>query len=611
MMFLPNFRAKSSLCLALGLCFGLLPACGGDPGSIPEKAPGAGSQALPSGAASADGELSEESEPAPSDLPKTLSVAEPLQALNNMALVEDYSEAVADRFVDFADKMRRRDFQAAREWVSADFVGHSIAGLPGAESRALPLEVTESIADVSSPTVVNRTGFLNSFRDLLSPWGRVESVIWKVKGAEFETGAKAWGRVHFRVTILGVRAAGGPVSTVVWGWGRVEKRKGNWQLTGFELESYSSKTRAQPIFKDVATSTGLAHAGIRFGKPGNKSFAWNGAAGGDVNGDGLWDLFVPSSPNNFLYIAEHNAAGELTYQDQAQARGVQQPAGGTGAVFFDFDNDGDQDLALADVGWESGGNRLRLWQNDGDGQFVERGEALGFDALTHGYTLVTFDADADGYLDLYVCNYGRVSVEPNNDWIQATNGTPDLFFHNQGGKGFVEASAAFGFGDTGWSYAAAAADHDNDGDVDLYVANDYGRNQLWINDGQGHFSDRAAELGVEDLGNGMGASVGDMNADGVLDLYVSNMSSTAGNRILKRLSQQDESMGHLFKMAQGNTVFIAGEASKAGFERREKKLGGVGASWAWTPALADLDLDGLLDVYCANGFVTGDTPADT
>jgi len=595
MKFLPQFSPQLTLLLPLALCWGLTPGCGAE-----DPAP------APAGAEPS----AEPEEQEPSEFPASLVVADPDKKLDNMALVEDQSEAVANRFIDFADKMRRRDFTGARDWVSADFIGHSIAGLPIEKAEKLPMGVTETRFDVSSPTLANRTGFLESFNQLVSPWARVESVSWKVKGAEFQTGLPVWGKVHFRVTILGTGPDGDPRSMVAWSWGRVEKRSGSWLLTGYELESYTEKKRAAPIFTDVATSTGVAHAGIRFGKPGNKSFAWNGAAGGDVNGDGMWDIFVPSKPNNFLYIAQRDGDGVLTYSEEAAARGVQQPSGGTGAVFFDFDNDGDQDLALADVGWENGGNPLRLWVNDGQGKFSEQGKALGFGALAHGYTLVTFDADADGFLDLYVCNYGRVSVEPNNDWIQATNGTPDLFFHNEGGKGFADKTKEYGFGDTGWSYAAAAADFDADGDVDLYVANDYGRNQLWINTG-GHFTDQAQELGVEDVGNGMGASVGDMNADGELDLYVSNMSSTAGNRILKRLSQSDEHMGSLMKMAQGNSIFLAKDQEAHAFDRSKKQAGGLGGSWAWSPALADLNLDGRLDIYCASGFVTGDTAADT
>ena len=133
-------------------------------------------------------------------------------------------------------------------------------------------------------------------------------------------------------------------------------------------------------------------------------------------------------------------------------------------------------------------------------------------------------------------------------------------------------------------------------------------NQLWINSGKGLFEDQAEAYGITDLGNGMGASFGDLDNDADLDLYVSNMSSTAGRRILSRLATQDETWDQLSKLAAGNTIFLLGDD---GFERVSKDKGGIGGNWAWSSNLFDVDLDGRLDVYCCSGFVTGDTPADT
>lgn len=540
--------------------------------------------------------------PSTAALPGTVAIPAPERPIANMEVVEDNSEEVANRFVEFADRLRRRDFDTARGWLADEFAGHAFDGVPLDGTDTLPLATTRERHDVSGARVVGPDRFLDSIRAWIGPWERVEAVVWKVKGAEFQSGRPLWGRIRFKVTMLGTDADGGPASVTAWAWARVRKDAA-WSLVALELISLEHVRRDRALFTDVATSAGVAHAGIRFGQPGNRSFAWNGAAGGDVNGDGLWDLFVPSAQRNFLYVARP-AGG---FRDEAEERGLAAPAGGTGAVFFDYDNDGDQDLAVADVAWKGGGNPLRLFENDGTGRFEDVGPKVGFDARTHAYSLTVLDADLDGWLDVFVCNYGRVADEPNDSWIQAGNGTPNLFFRNVGGR-FEEQAAARGLVDTAWTYAAAAADFDLDGDQDLYVANDYGVNQLWLNDGRGAFTSGAEALGVTDLGNGMGAAWGDLDSDGALDLYVSNMSSTAGRRILERLASRDGAWAELSKLAAGNTIFLArGE----GLERLPPERGGIGGSWAWSPTLVDLDLDGRLDVYCCSGFVTGDTPADT
>ncbi|MDP6955301.1 MAG: VCBS repeat-containing protein, partial [Planctomycetota bacterium] len=273
-------------------------------------------------------------------------------------------------------------------------------------------------------------------------------------------------------------------------------------------------------------------------------------------------------------------------------------------------------LALAHVGWldqrgRPAGETLHLYANDGRGKFTDVTAATGLGLTRVGFTLTVFDYDGDGWLDLFLCGYGRVGAEHNNSWRDATNGTPNTLLRNMKGAGFKDVTEAAGLTDSRWSYASAAADFDYDGDLDLYVANDYGTNALFENRGDGTFADVAQELGLMDRGNGMGVAWGDLDRNGSLDLYVSNMSSTAGNRILRRLSDSmdQELMDDLLKLAAGNTIFTRNK--EGGFDALSRELGGIGASWAWSPALADLDLDGYLDVYCANGYVTGDLAHDT
>ena len=545
------------------------------------------------------------------ELPQEIEIAKPTEPVQHLETVEDLTEEVADWLLDFSDKLRRRDLTAAGEWLRHDFAGHSLEDLAVESETGLELDAIRSDYVVSDLEVVGREDFLDGIESHIGSWESVDSVIWKTKGAEFQSGRDRWGKIKVWMRYIGTRSSGGRVSLSGWAYLRVRKERAKWGIDRFKLTSMKQEHRTSPVFTNVATSTGVAHQGLRFGQPGNQSYAWNGSASADVNGDGLWDVFHPSDGRNFLYLA----TPEGTFEEEAEARGVLGPDMGTGAVFFDFDNDGDQDLFVAHEGWtgEDGavmGETSKLYLNDGSGVFELVTEDIGLGVPLVGYSATAFDYDMDGWLDVFVCGYGRLEAEHNNSWIDATNGKPNGLFRNIKGERFEEVAAEAGVQAGYWSYASAAADYDLDGDLDLYVANDYGMNRFYRNEGDGTFKEVAEELGLLDRGNGMGVSFGDLNNDGLLDVYVANMSSTAGNRILDRL--KDEVDAEVFEMlkktAAGNTIFLrAGD----GFEALPLEAGGVNASWAWSPILCDFDLDGRTDIFVTNGFVTGELAHDT
>ena len=545
------------------------------------------------------------------ELPAAVHVDAPTEAVVHLETVEDLTEEVADWLLDLSGELRSRDFGAAGAWFRDDFAGHSLVGHSIESETELELSTTRSDFDVSAPQIVGSVAFLDGLEDHIGPWASVNSVIWKTKGAEFQSGRDRWGKVKVWMRYIGTRVDGGRVSLTSWAYLRVRKERAKWGIERFELSSLSREERDGPVFTNVATAAGVAHQGPPFGSPENASYAWNGSASADVNGDGLWDVFHPSDGRNFLYLA--NESG--TFTEEAKERGLLGPDKGTGAVFFDFDNDGDQDLFVAYEGWtgEDGavmGETSKLYLNDGVGGFEMVTKDIGLDVPLVGYSVTAFDYDLDGWLDIFVCGYGRLESEHNNSWVDATNGAPNGLFRNIKGERFEEVAAAAGVRGTSWTYASAAADYDLDGDLDLYVANDYGLNRFYRNEGDGSFKDVAEELGLLDRGNGMGVSWGDLNNDGVLDVYVANMSSTAGNRILDRLKDEvdEEIFEQLKKTAAGNTIFVRSGDS---FEALPVEAGGVNASWAWMPVLCDFDLDGRKDIFVTNGFVTGELEHDT
>jgi hypothetical protein len=281
------------------------------------------------------------------------------------------------------------------------------------------------------------------------------------------------------------------------------------------------------------------------------------------------------------------------------------------ALFLDLDNDGDQDLV---VGGDGGVN---LYENLGALRFHKRAR-LPFSSTVD--SMAAADYDNDGRVDLYLC--GHTASHPDQEEsvlgipvpvYDAQNGQPNLLLRNEGNWRFSDVTEVSGMGEnnTRFTYAAAWEDFDNDGDQDLYVANDFGRNNLYRNDG-GRFHDIAARAGVEDISSGMSVSWADYNRDGRMDVYVGNMFSGAGNRVTYqrqfRPGSDPQSLDYLRRMARGNSLF---ENRGGGvFEDVSVEMGVTMGRWAWASRFVDLNNDGWEDLAIVNGFVTNINPDD-
>ena len=198
-------------------------------------------------------------------------------------------------------------------------------------------------------------------------------------------------------------------------------------------------------------------------------------------------------------------------------------------------------------------------------------------------------------------------------FYDANNGGANALFRNDGDFRFVNVTEATGLdaNNTRFSYSAVWEDYDNDGDVDLYVANDFGRNSLYRNDG-GQFTDVAPEAGVEDMATGMSVSWGDCNRDGFMDLYVGNMFSSAGSRVtyqpMVTQAHRSDTVANFQRLARGNTLFT--NAGDGTFNDVSEAAGVTKGRWAWASKFVDFNNDTWLDLVVANGFVTNSDSGD-
>lgn len=523
--------------------------------------------------------------------------------VEKLEVQEDQSESLANDLLAFSVAMRKADLNRF-----SDFWNETVLATPVPEDDPdRTLVADRAFLAVWSfgaePREFSRDDYVASIWSLVERYESLEDVRFKVKEAEFsEDGTHAKAKIKF--FLVGKHEGQGRE----WIRGQVDlgaAKSGDdpWKIDRFELTEMSSLVTELEWFSEVSGPAGLTEKLPLFGQGANDGFVNHGAAVADVNGDGLVDIAATGVLGNFLYLN----AGDGTFTDASADSLLKFTPPGSGIVFLDYDNDGDPDLFIATVG------RQLLLQNrfvpDGEVRFVDVSLESGVAQSAIGFSAVVADINGDGWQDIYVCSYNRYGTIMPNSWTGATNGTPNLLFVNQGDGTYRSEAEAWGVADSRWSYAAQFIDLDGDGDQDLYVANDFGKNAFYRNDGD-RFTDRSAEMGIVDPGFGMGVSFGDFDRDGDFDLHVTNMSSTAGKRILALLYPPEHPMRKsLDKQAEGNSLYInQGDGS---FKNGTAAIGGLAGGWAFGGGFVDLDSDGWEDLHTPNGFVSGKTMKDT
>ncbi len=510
-------------------------------------------------------------------------------------------------------------------------IDSSIEASPLAIAKEITLRTGDGIEVVrrqfGTHVVSGRERFLQEIQGWLGPVSRVETAEFEITGIEEIASAPLSVRVEIRYDIVATRkdeSRGERVGSWRTEWSRVES--GAWKARRWEAREETLSVTPGPIFIDV-TSQALGGAESYTKQMQRSSDYWrtvldgacgidvygnNGLAAGDFDNDGFDDLYVcqPAGLPNRLY----RNRGDGTFEDVTEKAGVGVLDNTACALFADFENKGRQDLLVVC------GTGPLLFLNQGDGTFVLKRDAFKFErppqgSFTHA---AVADYDRDGRLDIYFCLYsyylGLDQYHYPVPYFDARNGPPNFLLHNEGDATFVDRTEMAGLNaeNDRYSFACAWGDSNSDGLPDLYVANDFGRPNLYRNNGNGTFTAISSEAHIDDAGAGMSACWSDFDDDGNQDIYVANMWSSAGQRVSQQKRFHENAPDNVRALyqrhARGNALYRNQGNGK--FQNISQQAGVEMGRWSWSSDFWDFDHDGYPDLYIANGYISAPDRSD-
>jgi hypothetical protein len=340
----------------------------------------------------------------------------------------------------------------------------------------------------------------------------------------------------------------------------------------------------------------------------------NGIAIADVDGDGLSDIyFVTQVGGNQLW---RNLGGGK-FEDITSAAGVGiGDKVGVSASFADIDNDGDPDLYVTTV---RGGNVL--FENDGHGHFRDISASSGLNYVGHSSAAVFFDYDRDGKLDLFLVNVGRYTTDTVageghkyyvafedafSGHLKPERAERSTLYRNEGGNHFIDVSQRTGLQDLSWSGDASVVDVNDDGWPDLYVLNMLGDDQYYENVGGTRFMKKSRQVFPRTSWGAMGIKVFDVNNDGRLDIFITDMHSDMSDVIGPERERMKSTMKWPIEFRGDGKTSIWGNSlfQKDGPGRFHEVSDAFNSEnyCPWGPSVGDLNADGYDDVFIASGM---------
>lgn len=389
--------------------------------------------------------------------------------------------------------------------------------------------------------------------------------------------------------------------------------------TSCETDATSSNTSPNTfkLFKEIKSSS----SGIDFSNNITENeekhyfkfqYMYNGGgvAAGDINNDGLVDLYFTANEGpNKLYINK----GNLKFEDITDKAGVDGGAGwDTGVSMIDINEDGFLDIYVCKSGWMDIKPELRknlLFVNQGDNTFKEQAGQYGLADGGFSVQAVYLDYDNDGDLDMYLSNHPtdfdikKASNIRNNPPASVS----DRLYQNNGNSTFTDVSDKAGIKNYGHGLGPVTGDVNNDGFTDIYVANDYKENDyLYINNGDGTFTDKIKEMTAHVSFYAMGADISDINNDGWQDIFTTEMLAEDYKRSKTNMAEMNvpffrkllahgyhhQYMHNSLQINRGNG-FFSEVAQLTGLSKTD---------WSWACLIADLDNDTQKDVFISNGY---------
>jgi tetratricopeptide (TPR) repeat protein/peroxiredoxin len=539
-------------------------------------------------------------------------------------ITEKYADQIASILAEWRAGLLQsaQDVGAVERVLSSDFSGVSLRSVHSRLVRSGPIRIHQNT--FAGDTTLARDAFVPELRSALSWFANIVTAEFQVTSIDASVPGRLKTRVRYELVGTGsdfYRAQRVGEWELEW----EEDLGGAFRLRRWQVLHETQSRSAEPIFADITAQalggspsySAQLHHGADYwrtvldGACGIDIYGHNGIAVGDIDDDGFDDLYIcqPAGLPNRLYRNRRDGR----FEDITEASGLGLLENTACALFADIDNDGRQDLIVV----RTSGPLLFL--NQEGGKFHQEPDAFKFANPPQGtFTgAAAADYDRDGWVDVYFCLYlyyqGTDQYKYPSPYYDAENGPPNVMMRNQRDGTFRDVTAETGLNqnNTRYSFCCGWNDYNRDGWPDLYVVNDFGRKNLYRNNGDGTFTDVAPQAGVEDVGAGMSVCWLDHDNDGAVDLYVANMWTAAGMRVAtQQIFQKDapEEIRALYrKHARGNSLFrnIGSRNVEAAFKDVGASAGVEMGRWSWASDAWDFDHDGFPDLYITNGMVSG------